>query len=174
MFRSLARLLRRGGARAVRAPAKIRRRPVRGGQGIPPPVGAPPAHAYAGRLDVAYRPVHDGHPDPGEVVWTWVPYEDDPRIGKDRPVVILGRAIDGSRGELAVVQLSSRPHQGDPRWLGIGSGAWDRQGRASSVRLDRMLAVSPSAVRREGAALPREHFDAVVRGVLAGREHGRR
>jgi hypothetical protein len=108
------------------------------------------------------------------VVWTWVPYEDDPRIGKDRPVVILGRAIDGSRGELAVVQLSSRPHQGDPRWLGIGSGAWDRQGRASSVRLDRMLAVSPSAVRREGAALPREHFDAVVRGVLAGREHGRR
>jgi hypothetical protein len=25
-----------------------------------------------------YAPDLDGDPDPGEVVWTWVPYEDDP------------------------------------------------------------------------------------------------
>jgi hypothetical protein len=30
---------------------------------------------------VGYTPDDDGHADPGEVVWTWVPYEDDPRQG---------------------------------------------------------------------------------------------
>ncbi|GAB5080487.1 hypothetical protein ARTHROSP310_36360 [Arthrobacter sp. AD-310] len=27
----------------------------------------------------------DGEPDPGEVVWTWVPYQEDHGRGKDRP-----------------------------------------------------------------------------------------
>ena len=30
--------------------------------------------------------------DPGEVVWGWVPYEDDPAQGKDRPVLLLAAA----------------------------------------------------------------------------------
>ena len=44
----------------------------------------------------------------------------------------------------------------------IGSGPWDPEGRDSSVRLDRLLAVAPEAVRREGAALDRPRYDAVV------------
>ena len=40
---------------------------------------------------LAYAPQPDGRADPGEVVWTWVAYEDDPRRGKDRPVLVVGR-----------------------------------------------------------------------------------
>lgn len=32
-----------------------------------------------------YAPVANGRPDPGEVVWAWVPYEEDTSQGKDRP-----------------------------------------------------------------------------------------
>ena len=42
-------------------------------------------------MDIEYSPVVDGRPDPGEVVWAWVPYEDDPSRGKDRPVLVLNR-----------------------------------------------------------------------------------
>jgi hypothetical protein len=40
---------------------------------------------------VIYAPDLDGRADPGEVVWTWVVYEDDPTRGKDRPVLVVGR-----------------------------------------------------------------------------------
>ena len=36
----------------------------------------------------------DGLPDPGEVCWAWVPYEEDETRGKDRPVLLL--ALDGT------------------------------------------------------------------------------
>jgi hypothetical protein len=111
---------------------------------------------------VEYAPDLDGAPDPGEVVWTWVPYEDDPAVGKDRPVVVVGLAPDAGPDALAVLMLSSREHPDDPRWLALGPGAWDAEGRASSVRLDRVLAVAPAAVRREGAVLDRARFDRVV------------
>ena len=42
-------------------------------------------------LRVAYNPRTDGKPDPGEVVWAWVPYEEDASQGKDRPVLLIGR-----------------------------------------------------------------------------------
>ena len=42
-------------------------------------------------MTVEYTPSLDGDPDPGEIVWAWVPYEDDPTQGKDRPVVVIGR-----------------------------------------------------------------------------------
>jgi len=32
-------------------------------------------------LSIEYAPERDGEADPGEVVWTWVPYEDDPTQG---------------------------------------------------------------------------------------------
>ena len=40
---------------------------------------------------VVYAPDLDGRADPGEIVWTWVVYEDDPTRGKDRPVLVVGR-----------------------------------------------------------------------------------
>jgi hypothetical protein len=114
----------------------------------------------------SYTPVADGRPDPGEVVWAWVAFEDDPAQGKDRPVLVLGR----EGGSLLGLMLSSKDHDRDAGaearagryWLDIGTGKWDARGRASEVRLDRLLHLDPEAVRREGAALDRARFDCVV------------
>ena len=122
-----------------------------------------------GGVAVSYEPNHDGDADPGEVVWTWVAYEDDPNQGKDRPVLILGH--DGPR--LVGVQLSSKNHSGrsdSGEWLEVGTGAWDSQGRTSYVDASRLLRIDPNAVRREGAALPRPRFDQVIDRVT--RLHG--
>ena len=121
-------------------------------------------------MAVAYAPRDDREPDPGEVVWTWVPFEEDATRGKDRPVVVMGRPVDGSPDDLAVLMLSSKDHAGDAGWLVVGSGAWDPEGRVSSVRLDRVLAVAADAVRREGSALQRDRFDRIAAALLA--EHG--
>lgn len=109
---------------------------------------------------VEYTPCLDGDPDPGEVVWTWVPYEDDPSQGKDRPVVIIGRR--GSN--LVGVPLTSKHHDNEPQ-VNVGTGPWDREGRPSYAKVERVLDVDPDQVRREGAILPRKAFDAVVAGV---------
>lgn len=113
-----------------------------------------------------YDPVADGHPDPGEVVWAWVPFEEDDSRGKDRPVLLVGRRGDRLLG----LMLSSRDHDLDfedearhgRHWMDIGSGAWDRESRPSEARLDRLLELTPDAVRREGAVLDRAVFEAVV------------
>ena len=86
-------------------------------------------------------------------------------------MVVIGRALDLPGHDLAAVMLSSREHPGDARWLLIGSGPWDAEGRASSVRVDRLLSVAPEAVRREGAALDRARFDQVAEAVTRAR-HG--
>ena len=116
-------------------------------------------------IEIGYEPRPDGDADPGEVVWGWVPFEEDDSQGKDRPVLIVGRDAD----ELVGLMLSSRDHdlteadeaRGES-WMDVGAGGWDRQGRPSEVRLDRVLRLDPSAVRREGAALDRAVFDRVV------------
>ena len=114
-------------------------------------------------LAVIYAPEPDGLPDPGEICWAWVPYEDDPQRGKDRPVLVLS-AVDGM---LACLMLTSKDHDRDAAdeahygrfWMDVGTGAWDREGRPSEVRLDRLLVMPESAVRREGAA--QETYDVV-------------
>ena len=68
-----------------------------------------------------YAPDLDGRADPGEIVWTWVVYEDDPTRGKDRPVLVVGR----DRRTLLGLMLSSQEHhRNDPNWVSIGSGSW--------------------------------------------------
>ncbi len=112
------------------------------------------------RVVIEYSPNLDGDADPGEVVWTWVPYEDDPAQGKDRPVVIIGR-----KGPLLLgVALTSKVHHNEPQVV-VGAGPWDREGRVSYAKIDRLLEVDPKRVRREGAILERQHFDDVVAGV---------
>ncbi|ALX05598.1 growth inhibitor PemK [Aeromicrobium erythreum] len=121
---------------------------------------------------MTYAPKPDGRPDPGEIVWTWVPYEDDPAQGKDRPVLVVGR--DGAR--LVGLMLTSKDHDRDAAqeardgrfWLDIGSGPWDAQGRPSEVRVNRLIDVDPDAVRREGAVLDEPRFAAVL---AAAAEH---
>jgi hypothetical protein len=112
---------------------------------------------------VVYSPALDGRADPGEIVWTWVVYEDDPSRGKDRPVLVVGR----DRRTLLGLMLSSQEHQGDPDWIGIGSGTWDYEGRASWVRLDRVLDVPEEGIRREGAILARDTFEKVAARLRA-------
>jgi hypothetical protein len=109
---------------------------------------------------IEYSPKPDGHPDPGEVVWTWVPFEEDPTQGKDRPVVIIGRR--GPR--LVAVPLTSKQHDNEPQ-VQVGTGPWDRDGRVSYAKVRRLMDVEPSQVRREGATLQRAHFDDLVAGV---------
>lgn len=117
-------------------------------------------------MEATYAPEADGQPDPGEVVWAWVPYEDDPTRGKDRPVLLLAR-----EGDLwLALPMTSKDHDRDAdqeaaagrHWMDVGTGAWDHRGRASEVRLDRLLRLTTSAVRREGAAIAPAAFAAVV------------
>lgn len=125
--------------------------------------------------DGTYAPVPDGRPDPGEVVWAWVPYEDDPRQGKDRPVLVIGTET-GPGGEqlLHCLVMTSKDHDRDAVqeaaagrfWMDVGSGAWDPRGRPSEVRLNRLLVIPADTVRREGAALPAGVYAAVIAARL--------
>ena len=143
----------------------------------------PPGHArgvdggrypgdFRGMHRVTYAPVRGERPDPGEVVWTWVPYEEDFSRGKDRPVLLVGR--DGPW--LLGLQLTSVDHDRDADqearegrfWVDIGAGPWDNGGRDSEVRVNRVIRIDPDAVRRVSVSLPRSLFDRVVAGM---REH---
>lgn len=118
---------------------------------------------------MTYSPAVNGRPDPGEVVWAWVAYEDDSRQGKDRPVLVL--TVDGAR--LTALPMTSKDHDRDENqerragriWMDIGTGAWDRRGRESEVRLNRVLQLSVYDVRREGAALAQDIFNEVLAAV---------
>jgi PAS domain-containing protein len=110
-----------------------------------------------------YQPDLDGLADPGEIIWAWVPYEEDPDRGKDRPLLVIGR--NGKR--LLAVMLSSKDHDGERVWLALGSGAWDRDGRESYVRLDRMYELDDDDLRREGAVLAPDRFAHVAEAINA-------
>jgi PemK-like, MazF-like toxin of type II toxin-antitoxin system len=147
--------LRRPAAAAAR---RLHRRPATRERTTTTP-GAHPS-------EVHYRPYADDRPDPGEVVWAWVPYDEGDGRGKDRPVLVIGRR----GGDLLGLQMSSRDHDRDADdearhgryWLDVGVGGWDARGRPSEVRLDRLLLLDPATVRREGAALDRIRFDGVI------------
>lgn len=112
-----------------------------------------------GQVRTEYSPAHDGDPDPGEIVWTWVPYEENDGRGKDRPVLVVAREAAGT---FLAVQLSSKRHDGDREWVPIGSGPWDRSGRDSWVDVDRVLRLHEKGMRREACALDRMRFNSVV------------
>jgi len=108
---------------------------------------------------IVYAPDLDGAADPGEIVWAWVPFEEGDGRGKDRPLLVVGR----EGGELVGLMLSSQRDRADDRdWISVGSGAWDRQGRESFARLDRVLEVDEHGIRREAVALDRDRFDEVA------------
>lgn len=138
---------------------------------IPQPSGGYPGD-FTGVPDLVYSPDRDRDADPGEIVWTWVPFEEDHSQGKDRPVLIVGR--DGAW--LLGLQLTSKDHDRDAaqearegrHWLDIGTGEWDPQGRPSEVRINRIIRVDPEKVRRVGAILDKARFDEVAAAVRAG------
>lgn len=118
---------------------------------------------YRDMINFEYSPSLDGDADPGEIVWTWVPFEEDHSQGKDRPVLLVGR--DGEY--LLALMMTSKDHNNrehaDPNYLDVGSGPWDPQGRASEVKLNRVIRVRPDAMRREGAIMPEDTFRLIER-----------
>lgn len=118
---------------------------------------------YRDMINFEYSPSLDGDADPGEIVWTWVPFEEDHSQGKDRPVILVGR-----EGEyLLALMMTSKDHNNrehaDSNYLDIGSGPWDPQGRASEVKLNRVIRVRSDAMRREGAIMPEDTFRLIER-----------
>ncbi|NYG56891.1 type II toxin-antitoxin system PemK/MazF family toxin [Nocardioides perillae] len=161
-------------ALASRGSTASSRRPTPSPAPSPAPTRAPASshRRGAGPMVGDWEPTADGRPDPGEVVWAWVPFEEDASQGKDRPVLVVG--LDGD--EVLALQLTSQDHDRDAAqearagrlWMDVGSGGWDRSGRPSEVRLNRLLRLPAADVRREGAALDRTTYDAVV---AAARPH---
>ena len=134
----------------------------------------PPARrapAPSGRLSlrrISYAPRRNSAADPGEIVWTSVPFEDRPQESKDRPVLIVGSK---GRGTVLGLMLSTQQSRaGQDGWLELGSGPWDAEGRTSFVRLDRVLEIDARSIRREGAVLDGARFRAVSAELRA--RHG--
>ncbi|MFF5790858.1 type II toxin-antitoxin system PemK/MazF family toxin [Paeniglutamicibacter sp. NPDC012692] len=117
---------------------------------------------FHGAVKPRYNPETDGQPDPGEIVWAWVPYEEDYSQGKDRPVLLIGN--DGKY--LLALMLTSKDHtnpqRSDRDYVDVGSGPWDKQGRPSEVKVDRLIRLLPSGIRREGAVLNKQLFSRVA------------
>lgn len=124
---------------------------------------------FTGPFTITYDPRPDDVADPGEVVWTWVPFEEDFSQGKDRPVVIVGR----DEPWLLAVPMTSKDHQRDADqeaaegryWVDIGSGDWDRSGRPSEVRVNRILRIDPATIRRGAGKLDKWRFETVADGI---------
>lgn len=155
----LNRLLSRLRPRSIPPQPSPAQRPV-----VPAARSVPTHQAPARGRRLAYAPELDGRADPGEIVWTWVPFEEDAHQGKDRPVLVVGR--DGAT-LLGLMLSSQHDRDGQSNWFALGSGSWDQQDRPSWVRLDRVLLVDEAGIRREGAILDRKRFDAVAATLRA-------
>lgn len=150
ILRSLANLFRPA-TRASVAPADAGDEPGRFGDTRTAEVRPPRPEA----LTITYAPSIDGDPDAGEIVWTWVPYEENDGRGKDRPVLVIGHA---DAGRVYAVRLTSKAHDSERDFLPIGSGPWDSRGRPSWVDIEQLYSVHPAGMRREASALDLETF----------------
>ena len=111
---------------------------------------------------LVYAPDLDGRADPGEIVWTWVVYEDDPTRGKDRPVLVVGRDRRTLLG-LDAVQPGTPPQR--PR---LGRHRLRQLGLRGPGQLG---AAGPGARRARGGHPPRRR-DPGARDVRDRRGHG--
>ena len=150
-------------------PTRTTRPPASSGPAAPG-LSAPYPGDFTGTSTVRYSPKLDGVPDPGEIVWTWVPFEEDFSHGKDRPVLVVGRTGKRLLALMLTSKDHSNDHRGDNDYVDIGTGAWDRQGRPSEVKLDRILQIAEADMRREGAVLGARQFSSVADGLR--RRHG--
>lgn len=115
------------------------------------------------QLRLEYSPALDGDPDAGEIIWTWVPYEENDGRGKDRPVLVIARQ---STDRVYAVRMTSKPHDGHRDYLSIGSGAWDREGRESWVDVEELYSVHDAGMRREAAILDRARYTSVAKALV--------
>ena len=80
-------------------------------------------------------------------------------------MLVVGRE---GRDLVGLMLSSQADHADDRNWVGIGSGAWDGQGRPSYVRLDRVIEVGEHDIRREGAVLDERRFERVADALRSG------
>ena len=80
-----------------------------------------------GAVRMTYSPSTDGAPDPGEVVWTWVPFEERDGRGKDRPVLVVAaetqRHLPGRAADVEAAPGQRRVRADRLRQLGLGRPA---------------------------------------------------
>ena len=99
---------------------------------------------FSGTSTVLYEPIQDSSPDPGEIVWTHMVFEEDYQRGKDRPVLVIGR----DEPWLHALMLTSKDHDRDAAvearhgrvWPDVGTGSWDSRRRPSEIRIDLVAA----------------------------------
>ncbi|WP_309064302.1 type II toxin-antitoxin system PemK/MazF family toxin [Microbacterium sp.] len=115
-------------------------------------------------LAVGYSPSRNRLPDSGEVIWTWVPYEENDGRGKDRPVLVIGRQTDD---RVYAVRMTSRSRDGDRDYVPIGSGDWDSRGRESWVDIEQLYSVHADGMRREAAVLDAGRYGRVAEALIA-------
>lgn len=108
---------------------------------------------------IFYAPNMDGQVDPGEVVWFWVPDERAEAKLAERALVVVGR-----HGNLVMGLITSpNPmHALSEKWIDIGAGPWDDAGRKSWLRLDKIIKVPETAIRRQGAVIPLRRFHLIA------------
>jgi len=86
-----------------------------------------------------------GHPEPREVWWAEVPFEDGPG-SKDRPCLV----IRVNRTHATVAKITSKHHAERPGVLPLPRGTvGDRQGRASWLETDELREVPIADFRRK-------------------------
>lgn len=125
--------------------------------------------AQDGLPNFSYTPDGDSLPDPGEVVWTWIPFEENNGQGKDRPVLVV--SVDNNNAICAQMTSKDHAHESLYRdayhrwWLDVGTGNWDNRHRSSEVRLDILWKVPLSKIRRIGGALSKDRYEQVVHAL---------
>src|SRR5687767_9106760 len=103
------------GAQLLRSVARKQRRDATPSRR---PTNVPSERSPHGGRALEYAPDLDGAADPGEIVWAWVPYEEDASRGKDRPLLVVGREGD----DLLGLMLSSNADRaGQRHWLSLGA-----------------------------------------------------
>ncbi|MER7846746.1 type II toxin-antitoxin system PemK/MazF family toxin [Kitasatospora sp. NPDC096077] len=98
------------------------------------------------------RPSRGARPEPQEIWWAEVPFEDGPGA-KDRPCLVL--RVHGRTATVA--KITSKHHAERPGVLALPPGSvGDRQGRASWLETDELREVPLSAFRRRAGTLDRQ------------------
>ncbi|POX40811.1 transcriptional modulator of MazE/toxin, MazF [Streptomyces sp. Ru73] len=141
--------LARSGRRPKRGGRGPARRPGRGGGR-----GTAPESRRPGDRPVRTRPGggRRGVPEPGEIWWAMVPFEDSAGK-KDRPCLVL--AVRG--GSARVAKITSRHHAERPGVIPLPPGTvGDARGRPSFLETDELRDVALADFRRRaGTADPR-------------------
>ncbi|MFJ9844950.1 type II toxin-antitoxin system PemK/MazF family toxin [Kitasatospora sp. NPDC101155] len=111
-----------------------------------------PAPRPAGPTGPRPRPSSRDRPEPQEIWWAQVPFEDGPG-SKDRPCLVL--RVHGRTATVA--KITSKHHVERPGVLPLPPGSvGDRQGRTSWLETDELREVSLSAFRRRAGTVDRQ------------------